>query len=54
MNTLSEAEVEVAALLWFKELGYTIAHGPDMAPGEPEAERASYSDVVLVVQPASS
>lgn len=32
----------------FGELGYTILHGPDIAPDALFAERASYSDVVLV------
>ena len=31
-----------------KELGYTVAHGPQLAPGEPAAERDSFSEVVLV------
>jgi type I restriction enzyme, R subunit len=40
--------VEAAALQWFGELGYTLAHGPDLAPGEPAAERDGFGDVVLV------
>jgi type I restriction enzyme R subunit len=46
--TLSEAVVEEAALGWFASLGYTIGHGPDLAPGEPAAERDGFGDVVLV------
>ena len=46
-TTLSESMVEDAALEWFGKLGYTILHGPDIAPGEPEAERATYQDVTL-------
>jgi type I restriction enzyme, R subunit len=45
---LNESTVEEAALEWFGELGYTIGHGPQLAPGEPAAERASFADVVLV------
>ncbi len=45
---LNESIVEDAALQWFGELGYTLAHGPDLAPGEPAAERDGFSDVVLV------
>ncbi len=45
---LNEAIVEDAALQWFGELGYTLAHGPDLAPGEPAAERDGFGDVVLV------
>jgi len=46
--TLNESIVEDAALTWFGELGYTVGHGPHMAPGEPAAERDSFGDVVLV------
>ena len=46
--TFNESTVEDAALTWFVELGYTVAHGPNLAPGEPAAERESFGDVVLV------
>ena len=46
--TLTESIVEEAALEWFGELGYAVAHGPQLAPGEPAAERASFGEVVLV------
>ena len=45
--SLNEAIVEDAALTWFDELGYKIGHGPHIAPGELEAERTSFSEVVL-------
>jgi len=45
---LNESAVEEATLDWFGELGYSIKHGPHIAPGEPETERASFGDVVLV------
>ena len=45
---LNESIVEDAALEWFGELGYTVAHGPHLAPVEPAAERDSFSEVVLV------
>jgi type I restriction enzyme R subunit len=44
---VSESDVEELALLHFAQLGYEQAHGPDIAPGEPASERASYGDVVL-------
>jgi type I restriction enzyme R subunit len=47
-NSLTESVVEEAALTWFRELGYSIGHGPHMAPGELAAERDSFGDVVLV------
>jgi type I restriction enzyme R subunit len=46
--TLSESIVEDAALEWFGEQGYAVGHGPHFAPGEPAAERDSFSEVVLV------
>jgi type I restriction enzyme R subunit len=45
---LNESIVEAAALEWFGALGYAGGHGPQLAPGEPGAERASFGDVVLV------
>jgi type I site-specific deoxyribonuclease, HsdR family len=46
--TFNESTVEDAALSWFGELGYAVARGPYLAPGEPAAERESFGDVVLV------
>jgi type I restriction enzyme R subunit len=44
---LDESTVEAAALSWFEELGYAVAHAPHLAPGEIAAERRSFADVVL-------
>jgi type I restriction enzyme R subunit len=46
--SLNESIVEDAALGWFGEKGYAVGHGPHLAPGEPAAERDSFSEVVLV------
>ncbi len=46
--SLNESTVEAAALEWFVALGYAVGHGPNLAPGEPAAERDSFGDVVLV------
>jgi len=46
-NQFTESVVEDAALEWFGELGYSILHGPEIAPGEPVAERATYEHVLL-------
>ncbi len=43
----TESVVEQAALAWLEAIGWQIAHGPDIAPDMPLAERASYGDVVL-------
>jgi type I restriction enzyme R subunit len=48
MPRITESEIESAALDWFEGLGYTVAYGPSIAPGEPNAERETYYDVVLV------
>jgi len=47
-NRFTESAVESAALQWFEALGYTVLPGPDLAPGEPAAERAEFGAVVLV------
>ncbi len=49
MATFSESIVEDATLAWLEELGYVLLHGPDIAFGEPGAERTdpSYRDVIL-------
>ena len=45
----TESLVEEAALAWLEGLGYAVLHGPDIAAGEPGAERndPNYRDVVL-------
>ena len=45
--TITEADVEEAALDWLAEIGWQIVHGPDMAPDAPNSERSDYGQVVL-------
>jgi type I restriction enzyme R subunit len=45
---VAESHVEELALEIFARLGYEVLHGPDLAPGEPATERASYAAVVLL------
>ena len=40
----SESFFENTVLSWFENLGYQILYGPDIAPGEPQVERDSYSE----------
>ena len=47
MTTITEADVEQVALEWLSELGWGVAHGPDIAPGTPGAEREDFGEVVL-------
>lgn len=48
-RAFTESIVEDAALAWLEALGYGVLHGPDIAAGEPAAERGdpNYRDVVL-------
>jgi hypothetical protein len=42
-----ESTVEQAALAWLEGVGWTRKNGAAIAPGEPEAERADFGQVVL-------
>ena len=44
---VTEDTVEQAALGWLQEMGYTLVHGPGLAPDQPGAERADMGSVVL-------
>lgn len=50
MTRIVESVVEEAALCWLLDLGCLTKHGPDIAAGEPDAERSDpgFGDVVLV------
>jgi len=43
----TESIVEEAALAWFEASGWTVRHGPDIAPGELAEERADFGRVIL-------
>ncbi|HXH06641.1 MAG TPA: HsdR family type I site-specific deoxyribonuclease, partial [Vicinamibacterales bacterium] len=47
MTAFTESTVEAAALEWLEGVGWAVAHGPDIAPDMPTAERADYGEVVL-------
>ena len=47
MTTITEADVEAAALSWLAGVGWQTAHGRDIAPDAPGAERGDYGQVVL-------
>ena len=44
---IAESQVEEHTLAWLRELGYTTLFGPDIAPGEPRAERDHWNDAIL-------
>ena len=45
--SVNEDTVEMAAIEWFKKLGYIYADGRTIAPGEAGAERENFGSVVL-------
>ena len=47
LNTIDEFDIEQTALYWLAGMGYSVLHGPDIAPETPGAERSRYEDVVL-------
>ena len=46
-NTIYESDIEDASLNWLADLGYTVLHGPDIAPDTPNGERSTYNEVIL-------
>ena len=47
ISAFTKSVVEEGALTCLEALGYSIAHGPDIAPGELAAERKTYGQVLL-------
>ena len=48
MTTLTEADVEEAALAWLADLSWQVAHGPDIAPdGSNRWSGTDFEQVVL-------
>jgi len=45
---IDEAAVEEAALDFFRELGYSCLHGPDIDPEQDAAERTTFEEVLLL------
>ena len=46
-RSITESTVEQVALAWLESLDWSVAHGPDIAPDTPGAERSDYGQVVL-------
>ncbi|WP_298802481.1 type I restriction endonuclease subunit R [uncultured Pseudokineococcus sp.] len=44
---VAESGVEEACLEYFSDAGWDVLHGPEIGPGQPRAERASFRDVLL-------
>jgi len=47
LAAFSESTVEDAALAWLEAIDWQVAHGLEIAPDLPAAERADYGEVVL-------
>ena len=48
MPTLTEFKIEEFAIGLLQSEGYRYLYGPDIAPDGPNAQRASFEDVVLI------
>lgn len=48
VSAFNENTVEQATLEWLRSMGYEYQFGPDIAPEEPNAERDSYREVLLL------
>ena len=46
-HAFTESDVEAAALAWLEAITWRVAHGPDIAPDMPTAERRDYGEAVL-------
>lgn len=44
---MTESTVQTPALAWLENVGWCLAHGPDIAPHTAAAGRADLSEVVL-------
>ena len=44
---VTESVVEQAALAWLESVGWQVVNGAEIAPGEPDAERENYGQVIL-------
>ena len=53
MTTITEGDVEQAALDRLSGLGWQVAHGPDIAPDTPNAEQREEGRPTLIQVPQS-
>jgi len=47
LNAFNESDLEIVVQGWFQDLRYETLYGPENAPSEAGAERASFHDVLL-------
>ena len=48
MAYMTEEELEMMSLEWFKEIGYSFVHGPDLAHNGKSPEREDFRKVILI------
>ncbi|WP_269609280.1 type I restriction endonuclease subunit R [Prochlorococcus marinus] len=48
MAFINEEYLEDMSIEWFKEIGYSFVHGPDLAPDGKSPEREDYCQVILI------
>ena len=44
---ITEDQLEQECLTWFKDIGYQVLHGTEIAPESPQAERTDFRQVIL-------
>lgn len=54
ISGITEEQLEEILLTELKSLGWNYAFGPDMAPGESNAERSNYEEVLIIGRLADS
>ena len=48
MAFMTEEDLENISIEWFKEIGYSFVHGPDLASDGESPEREDFRQVILI------
>ena len=48
MAYMTEEELEMMSVEWFREIGYSFVHGPDLAPDGKSSEIEDFRQVILI------
>jgi type I restriction enzyme R subunit len=51
IKRITESVIEEAAIAWLEASGWQLAHGPDISPDMPGAERQDYGEVESLASP---
>ena len=49
MNRITESKLEEFVITLFERQGYQYLYGPDISPNGNHPERASFTDVILII-----